>query len=84
MQKVGATPAVRRGILSGALVVGIINNVLGAIFLILLTYKVYSEEDWWFMWIPEMHLSIFIIVVFYIANTLNGPDPHWRALVGVL
>jgi O-antigen ligase len=60
-----------------------INNVLGGIFLILLTYKVRSEEDWWFIRVPEVQLLAFIIVMFYIANQVNGPDPHLPALVGV-
>jgi len=65
---------------SGALT---INNVLGGVFLVLLTYKVYQEEDWWFLRSPELHLFLFIILMFYLSGQLNGPDPRLVSLLGV-
>jgi O-antigen ligase len=59
-----------------------INNVLGGVFLILLTYKVYREEDWWFLRCRELQLLGFILVMFYLGNRFNGPDPRMVALVG--
>lgn len=60
-----------------------INNVLGGVFLILLTYKVYSEEDWWFLRCRELHLLAFICLMFYLSDKLNGPDPRLLPLLGV-
>jgi len=59
-----------------------INNVLGGIFLVLLVYKVYREEDFWFLRCPEIHLLGFVIVAFYVSAQLNGPDPRLVALLG--
>lgn len=61
-----------------------INNLLGGVFLILLSYKVYSEQDWWFLRLTEIRLLGFIFVVFYIAGRFNGPDPRMLALLGSL
>jgi O-antigen ligase len=60
-----------------------INNVLGGIFVILLAYKVYSEEDWWFLRCPELHLLGFIFLAFYLSDRFNGPDPRLLSLLGV-
>jgi O-antigen ligase len=60
-----------------------INNALGGIFLILLTYKVYREEDWWFLRCPELHLLVFILLMFYLSDRFNGPDPRMLPLLGV-
>jgi O-antigen ligase len=60
-----------------------INNVLGGIFLVLLAYKVYYEQDWWFMRLPELHLLVFILLMFYLSARFNGPDPHLLPLLGV-
>ena len=59
-----------------------INNVLGGIFGILLTYKLYQEGDWWFVRRPEIQLLGYLIVLFYLANRLNGPDPFLLSLLG--
>jgi O-antigen ligase len=61
-----------------------INNVLGALFLILLTYKVYNDRDWWFLRCRELQLLALIYLVFSIADRFNGPDPRLLALVGQL
>jgi O-antigen ligase len=61
-----------------------INNVLGALFLVLLTYKVYREEDWWFLWRPELHLLAFVVVVYWLSELINGPDPAQLSLLGVV
>jgi O-antigen ligase len=61
-----------------------INNVLGALFLVLLTYKVYREEDWWFLWRPELHLLAFVVVVYWLSAQINGPDPAQLSLLGVV
>jgi len=61
-----------------------INNVLGAIFLLLLAVKVYQEEDFWFLRLRDMQLLLFIVVIFYLSDHLNGPDPRLRALLGVV
>lgn len=59
-----------------------INNVLGGIFVILLTYKIYRERDWWFVRSPEMQLLGFIFLMFYLSDKLNGPDPRLLPLLG--
>ena len=61
-----------------------INNVLGGLFLILLTYKVYSDRDWWFLRCRELQLLGFIYLVFFLADRFNGPDPRLISLVGML
>jgi len=60
-----------------------INNALGGIFLILLTYKLYREEDWWFIYSPELQLLVFIMVIFYLSGRLNGPDVTKLSLLGL-
>jgi len=59
-----------------------INNVLGGVFLVLLTYKVYREEDWWFLWRPELHLLTFVVVVYWLSAQINGPDTELVGLLG--
>ena len=61
-----------------------INNVLGGVFLVLLTYKVYREEDWWFLWRPELQVLAFIIVIYWLSAQFNGPDPEQLSLLGVV
>ena len=61
-----------------------VNNVLGGMFLILLVYKVYNEQDWWFVRIPELQLLAFIIFIYSVSGWLNAPDPHVQAAVGVV
>lgn len=60
-----------------------INNVLGAIFLVLLTYKVYREEDWSLVHCRELQLLAFIIFTFYLSGRFNGPDPRQLQLLGL-
>ncbi len=60
-----------------------INNALGGVFLILLTYKVYREEDWWFIHCRELQLLVFIVVMFYLSGKFNAPDPRKVALLGL-
>jgi len=60
-----------------------INNVLGGIFVVLLAYKVYRDEDWWFLQCPELHILGFIILMFYLSSTFNSPDPRLASLMGV-
>lgn len=61
-----------------------INNALGGVFLILLTYKVYREQDWWFIRLPEFHLLGLIFLTFYVSGLLNAPETHFTALMGPL
>ena len=61
-----------------------INNVLGGIFLVLLTYKVYREEDWWFLWRPELHVLAFIVLTYWLSSQIRGPDPEQLSLLGVV
>jgi O-antigen ligase len=61
-----------------------INNLMGGIFLILLSYKMYRERDWWFLRVTELRLLGFICLVSYLANRFNGPDPRLLALLGVI
>ena len=61
-----------------------INNALGAVFVILLTYKVYREQDWWFLRSREMQLLVFILLMFYLSDRFNGPDPRLLPLLGVM
>jgi len=58
-----------------------INNGLGALFIILLTYRVYHTQDWWFLRCPEVQLLGFILLMFYISDRFNGPDPHLLPLI---
>jgi len=60
-----------------------INNALGGIFLILLTYKVYREEDWWFIHSRELQLLVFVMVMFYLSGRFNGPDATKLSLLGL-
>ncbi len=59
-----------------------INNVLGGLFLVLLTYKVYREEDWWFLWRPELHVLAFIVLTYWLSLQIRGPDPDQVSLLG--
>lgn len=59
-----------------------INNVLGAIFLMLLTYRVYRERDWWFVRTPELQILAGIIALYYVSGQVNGPDPRLVSLMG--
>lgn len=59
-----------------------LNNVLGGIFAVLLTYKVYREQDWWFLRAPEVQLLLLIVVMYYLSETFNSPDPLQVSLLG--
>ncbi|MCK6555408.1 O-antigen ligase family protein [Candidatus Binatia bacterium] len=59
-----------------------INNALGGIFLLLLTYRVYRDQDWWFLKSREMQILGFIILIFYLSARFNSPDPHKVELLG--
>ncbi len=61
-----------------------INNVLGGIFTIFLTHRVYQEGDWWFVRRPEVKLLGFIALMFYLSGRFNAPDPRELQLVGTL
>ena len=60
-----------------------INNVLGAVFLVLLALKLYRDEDWWFLYNRELQLLALIVLIYYISGRFNGPDPDRVALMGV-
>lgn len=66
---------------SGALT---INNLLGAVFILLMVHKAYQENDWWFVRCPEVQLMVFILLMFYLSDRFNGPDPRLRELLGVV
>lgn len=59
-----------------------INNVLGGIFAVLLTYNVYREQDWWFLRVREIQLLILIVVLYWVSETINAPDPLQVSLLG--
>lgn len=59
-----------------------VNNVLGGIFLMLLTYKVYRDQEWWFLRCPEIQIAAFMVIVFYLGDRFNGPDPRLISLLG--
>jgi len=59
-----------------------INNALGGVFLLLLTYHVYRERDWWFLRSREMQVLGFIILMYYLSARFNSPDPHKVELLG--
>ncbi|MGH3055295.1 MAG: hypothetical protein ACRDL7_10005, partial [Gaiellaceae bacterium] len=61
-----------------------INNVLGLIFVLLMIYKLYDENDWWFLYCPEVQLLAFIWLMFFLSDRLNGPDPQLRELLGAV
>ncbi len=60
------------------------NNLLGAVFIVLLSYKMYREPDWWWARLIELRLLLFIYIAFYLADRFNGPDPRTLAMVGSL
>ncbi|MFQ5664902.1 MAG: O-antigen ligase family protein [Candidatus Binatia bacterium] len=60
-----------------------INNVLGGIFLVLLAYEVYREEDWWFLRAPEVQILVFIVFAFYLSGRFHAPDSAKLSLLGV-
>ena len=59
------------------------NNVLGGLFLLLLTYKLYREEDWWFLRSREIQLLAFISLTYYLSGRLNAPDATQMSLLGL-
>lgn len=59
-----------------------INNALGGIFLLLLTYHIYREQDWWFVKCREIQILAFIVLMFYLSQRFNSPDPHKVELLG--
>lgn len=59
-----------------------INNVLGGIFAVLLTYNVYRDQNFWFLRVPEIQIMLGLVVVYFIAQTLNAPDPLQISLLG--
>ena len=59
------------------------NNVLGGLFLLLLTYKLYREEDWWFLRSREIQLLAFISLAYYLSGRLNAPDATKMGLLGL-
>ncbi len=42
----------------------------------------YREQDLWFLRCPEIQILGFIILMFYLANRFNGPDPYKVDLLG--
>jgi len=59
-----------------------LNNVLGGIFAVLLTYKVYRDQDWWFLRVREIQVLLAIVVLYYVSESLNAPDPVRVSLLG--
>ena len=60
-----------------------INNVLGALFLLLLSYKVYRDQDWWFLRSRELRVLLLVVAVYWVAERFNSPDIHYAELVGL-
>jgi len=59
-----------------------INNALGGVFLLLLVYQVYRHQDWWFLKAREIQVLGFVVLVFFLSERLNGPDPQKVELLG--
>jgi hypothetical protein len=59
-----------------------LNNVLGGIFAVLLTYEVYRSQDWWFLRVPQVQLLLLIVGLYWLSETLNSPDPEKVNLLG--
>lgn len=59
-----------------------LNNILGGIFAVLLTYEVYRNQDWWFVRVPQILLLFGIIGVYFLSDLLNSPDPVQVNLLG--
>lgn len=59
-----------------------LNNVLGGIFAVLLTYEVYRSQDWWFLRVPQVQLLLVIIGLYWLSESLNSPDPEKVNLLG--
>lgn len=59
-----------------------LNNVLGGIFAVLLTYKIYRDQDWWFLRVREIQVLLAIVALYYISETLNPPDEMRAGLLG--
>jgi hypothetical protein len=59
-----------------------LNNVLGGIFAVLLTYEVYRTQDWWFIRVPQVLILLAIIGLYFLSEELNSPDPIKVKLLG--
>jgi O-antigen ligase len=59
-----------------------LNNVLGGIFAVMLTYEIYRSQDWWFLRVPQVQLLLVIVVLYFLSDTLNAPDPEKVNLLG--
>lgn len=59
-----------------------LNNVLGGIFAVLLTYRVYRDQDWWFLKVREIQVLLVVIAIYWVSETLNSPDAMRASLLG--
>lgn len=59
-----------------------LNNVLGGVFAVLLTYEVYRTQDWWFVRVPQIQLLLAIVAIYFLSELLNAPDPVQVNLLG--
>lgn len=59
-----------------------LNNVLGGVFAVLLTYNIYRDQDLWFVRVPEVQVLLGLVLIYLIAQTLNSPDPNKVSLLG--
>lgn len=59
-----------------------LNNVLGGIFAVLLTYEIYRNQEWWFLKTPQFLLLVAIVAIYGLSETLNAPDPETVLLLG--
>jgi hypothetical protein len=59
-----------------------LNNVLGGIFAVLLTYEIYRNQEWWFLKAPQILLLAAIAGLYALSEVLNSPDPEKVQLLG--
>jgi len=59
-----------------------INNVLGGVFGAMVIYELYRDGDWWFLRTREVQLLFFVVVMYFLSERINGPDPLQLKLLG--
>lgn len=59
-----------------------LNNILGGILAVLLVYNIYRDQSVWFIRLREIQILLVLVAVYFVADTLNKPDPLQVSLLG--